>query len=84
MNEPGYALVGDAGKVGMTPLACPELTDLLLLLLDKSKGFGAYDILCFLFGKPSFSETWTPTLHFIVLKNIIQAYKLPMSFSFAN
>lgn len=38
----------------------------------------------FLFGKPSFSETWTHTLHFIVLKNTIQAYKLPMSFSFDN
>lgn len=54
MNEPGYVLVGDAGRVGMTPLACPELTDLLLLLLDKSKGFGAYDILCFFIWEAQF------------------------------
>lgn len=38
MNEPGYVLVGDAVGVGMTPLACPELTDLLLMLLEKSEG----------------------------------------------
>lgn len=54
MNEPGYVLVGDAVGVRMTPLACPELTDLLLMLLEKSEGFGAYDILCFYLGSPVF------------------------------